>query len=443
MAKGSEHDDSNTQGSPEEKAMKETSNRSEFRSFTRARQIVGGVTMLLALTLAGPPRLWGDCQQAISGLTFTKGSINALPVGDVGLLEAMGTVTLNCPNSGYPQNVYISDNSSGVLSFPGQATCYLGLNYCNFPMGPGIPSQQLTTATGYTVTASLYLTSSTASAGMTVIPLNQAVSPADNGRPKCIVGCGHPINITNGNVWMDQRDYSVPGLGGGLSLSRVWNSQWFYSSPPALAGMFGLNWRSTYEEQLLAVDSQTLQYWRGDGSAWTFTYNSALNSYSLSSPPDERAQLVANLSGGFTLTFADRTQKVFNGNNQLAAILDRNGNQTTLAYDSSNRLTTVTSAGGTTLTFAYGDPNNPMQATTVADTAGTVATYTYDSSSRLTMVTYADGSKLNFANDPNISMILSVTDSQGKLLESHTYDAQDRGLTSSRAYGVDSVSLTY
>jgi len=28
-------------------------------------------------------------------------------------------------------------------------------------------------------------------------------------------------------------------------------------------------------------------------------------------------------------------------------------------------------------------------------------------------------------------------------LEAHTYDAQGRGLTSTRAYGVDSVSLTY
>jgi len=58
-------------------------------------------------------------------------------------------------------------------------------------------------------------------------------------------------------------------------------------------------------------------------------------------------------------------------------------------------------------------------------------------------VTYADGSTLNFTNDPNSSMILSVTDSQGKLLESHTYDAQNRGLTSTRANGVDSISLVY
>ena len=94
------------------------------------------------------------------------------------------------------------------------------------------------------------------------------------------------------------------------------------------------------------------------------------------------------------------------------------------------------------MTFSYNDPNNVNQATSVQDSVGTVATYTYDSSSRLTLVTYPDGSALNFAYDAN-SNVLSVTDVKGKLLEAHTYDPQSRGLTSTRANGVDSVSLTY
>ena len=73
---------------------------------------------------------------------------------------------------------------------------------------------------------------------------------------------------------------------------------------------------------------------------------------------------------------------------------------------------------------------------------GTVDTYAYNSSSDLTQVTYPDGSQYNFTFDAN-SNIAAVTDSHSKLIESHTYDAQNRGLTSARAYGVDSVSLTY
>jgi YD repeat-containing protein len=237
---------------------------------------------------------------------------------------------------------------------------------------------------------------------------------------------------------VQQRDYALPGLGGGLRLVRTWNSLL------GLAGMFGQGWCSTYEEMLVGPDSNgNLKYWRGDSSAWTFTYNTSLNSYSLTSPPDERAQLWSNPTGGFTLTLADGTQKVFNSQDLLAAIIDRNGNQTTLAYDSSDRLTSVTSPGGGRLSFTYGDPNNPTQVTAVQDSVGAVATYTYDSSSRLILVSYPDGSALNFTYDPNSSMILKVTDSQGKVLETHTYDSQNRGLTSSRAYGVDSVTVSY
>jgi YD repeat-containing protein len=522
--------------------MMDTYNLSEFGSFTRARQIA--VTLLFALSLAGPSRLWGQCQQSLINMSYDKGSIIALTADSTGLATA--TVTLNCPYSGYPQIIYISDNSKGVLTGGGAASCSLGIRTCTFGEG----AVQVASQTSFTVTASLYLTNSTVSASLAVVPLTARVqvSPArivggsgqqatftlttngpvrstppyygqsyytvhdscnvlggvggqiapgtssvtgsvganavtqdtlcsftlsnyiwggpttsgsimvtpatvppggpvnvaDQGRCKqCQLQAGAPLNVTNGNVWIEERDFSVPGLGGGLDLTRTWNSLWLLASPPSLAGMFGLGWQSTYEEQLTLQGSQSLIYWRGDGSGWTFTYNSVLNSYSLSSPPNERAQLASNLTGGFTLTLPDGTQKVFNGQNLLAALIDRNHNQTTLAYDTYNRLASVTSPGGSTLTFTYGDPNNPLQATTAQDSVGTVATYTYDSSSRLTKVSYPDGSALNFTYDPNSSMILSVTDSQGKLLESHTYDAQNRGLTSARAYGVDSVSLSY
>jgi YD repeat-containing protein len=241
--------------------------------------------------------------------------------------------------------------------------------------------------------------------------------PSENGSnlgacKQCQVRAGAPIDLTNGNVWVQQRDYSLPGLGGGLELVRTWNSLLGAAAPPNLVGMFGQGWRSTYEEMLAGPDSNNnLKYWRGDGSAWTFTYNASLNSYSLTSPPDERAQLISNPTGGFTLTLADGTQRVFNSENLLSAIIDRNGNQTTLAYDSSNRLTSVTSPGGSTLSFTYGDPNNPTQVTTAQDSVGTVATYTHDSSSRLILVSYPDGSALNFTYDPNSSMILKIADS--------------------------------
>jgi len=427
--------------------MMDTHKLAKFSStgiFAQARQIVAAATILLALTLAGPPRLWGQCgdhnsNSVAASVAVSPGSV----VGNSGrTMTATITVAPVVTGSFAFQSVGVSISGvSGWITsqlIDGAAPVWCGSSTTTVQFQVGSVSH-LTTGT-FRATAN----GGTVVANFDVIPTDQPVDPSNLGPANCVNACGSPINLADGNVWIPQRDYVMPGLGGGLELSRVWNSRWGYAGPPALAGMFGFGWRSTYEEQLYAADAQTLEYWRGDGSAWTFTYNPVLSSYSLASPPNERAQLVMNSgNGGFTLTLADGAQRLFNNQNLLAAIVDRNGNQTTIAYDGYNRIASVSSPGGKTLTFAYGDSNNPMQATTAQDGVGTVATYTYDSSSRLTQVTYADSSTLNFTYDPNSSMILSVTDGQGKLLESHTYDSQNRGLTSARAYGVDSVSLTY
>jgi YD repeat-containing protein len=73
---------------------------------------------------------------------------------------------------------------------------------------------------------------------------------------------------------------------------------------------------------------------------------------------------------------------------------------------------------------------------------GLSLTYAYDSQGRLSQVTNPDLSTISFSYDSN-SFISSVTDSQGKIFESHTYDSSGHGLTSTRALGVDSVTINY
>jgi YD repeat-containing protein len=275
------------------------------------------------------------------------------------------------------------------------------------------------------------------------IPPNPAdLGPCINDSPEACAGS--PINLMTGNVWIQENDYSLSGLGGGLHLMRTWNSQWQDITPVSSAGMFGNGWRSTYEEQLTFPSAGTITYWRNDGNVWTFALGSNGTTYSVTSPPNQYASLTVNSPSQYTIVFADGTQKLFSQSGQLTAIVDRNGNQANFTYSILGNLTQVTDPVGRTLTFNYADPINPGQATSIQDQVGTIATYTYDSSSRLMQVVYADGSSLNFACDPSSSMITSVTDAQGKVLESHTYDTQfHRGLTSSRANGVDSVSVDY
>ncbi len=249
---------------------------------------------------------------------------------------------------------------------------------------------------------------------------------------------GHPIDLATGNTYIQQSDLMIPGLSGGLSLVRTWNSKWPSTQSTFQVGLFGPNWRSTYEERVyLGLDSY-IRYSRGDGSFWAFGNNGS--TYNVVAPASALATLAAG-STYWTLTFQNGEQRRFdNTTGNLIAIIDRNGNTTQLSYDSSGRLVTVTDPASRCLTFSYGSSSHLV--TGVTASVGPSLTYTYDGQGRLSQVTKPDLTTISFTYNSQ-SLITSVTDSNGKILESHTYDNNGRGLTSSRAAGVDAVTFTY
>jgi YD repeat-containing protein len=204
--------------------------------------------------------------------------------------------------------------------------------------------------------------------------------------------------------------------------------------------MFGANWRSTYEERVFVGSDHYIRYARGDGSYWAFGYGSA--GLVVVAP----ANANATLTGGntyTTLTFQNGEQRHFdNTSGNLIAIIDRNGNTTQLSYDSLGRLVTVTDAASRHLYFAYSNPSFTLLATGITSDFGVTLGYSYDTQGRLSQVTQQDSSTLTFAYDSQ-SRITSVTDANGKVIESHTYDGESRGLTSSKAAGVEAVTVTY
>jgi YD repeat-containing protein len=78
----------------------------------------------------------------------------------------------------------------------------------------------------------------------------------------------------------------------------------------------------------------------------------------------------------------------------------------------------------------------------VTSDVGLSLSYSYDSQGRLIQVTHPDLTTTTYQYDSN-SMMTAVKDSDGKILESHTYDSCKRGLTSSRAGGVEAITLSY
>jgi YD repeat-containing protein len=254
-----------------------------------------------------------------------------------------------------------------------------------------------------------------------------------------------PIDFATGNTYIVQSDLSVPGLGGGLSLTRTWNSM-LPSIQNTMSGMFGMNWRSTYEERLIFQSADKyLKYARSDGSVWSYGMKSDDSSvvYQTAAPASDVSTITTTTTDpNYTLVAKSGEKKVFDGTTgQLVSVTDRNGNTTQLIYDANQRLTTVTDPAGRHLYFAYTSPTSSLVSNITSD-VGIALSYTYDGLGRLTKVTNPDATTLSFEFD-SLSKITAVKDSDGKVLESHSYDALGRGLSGSRADGVDSVTVAY
>lgn len=264
-------------------------------------------------------------------------------------------------------------------------------------------------------------------------------------KPQCHCNTGgKPIAFATGETFIEQTDVKIPGLGGGLSLVRTWDSIWPGSLSSFRSGIFGPNWRSTYEQRIVFATDSYLKYILEDGTSWSFGAGATVTDWVVGGPANVAAKLNTDTSTNsyFTLTFPSGEQRRFDkttGN--LIAIIDRNGNTTTVAYDSSGRLSTVTDPASRTMTFTYGG-SFPNLVTSVAASAGVSYSYSYDTSGRLVQVTKPDSTTVSYTYN-SLSQITAVTDSNGNVLESHTYDGSNRGLTGSRANGVEALTITY
>lgn len=251
---------------------------------------------------------------------------------------------------------------------------------------------------------------------------------------------GSPIFLATGDTYIDETDVSLPGLGGGLSLRRRWNSLWPASEIASSIGVFGPNWRSTYEERIFMGSDNWLKYSRADGGYWAFGLNDA-GTFVVAAPANVSATL-SQTATNWLVTFQSGEKRQFSlATGLLTAIIDRNGNTTQIAYDSSNRLATVTDPASRHLYFNYANGSS-LLATSVTSDFGITLSYTYDAQGRLSLVTRPGQTTVSFTYNTQ-SQITQVTDSNGKVLESHTYDSSGRGLTSSQANGVNSLTITY
>ena len=256
---------------------------------------------------------------------------------------------------------------------------------------------------------------------------------AENAGPtSCQLNVGEPINVSNGNMYLQQTDYLLPGSGESINVARTYNSS------SVRTGLFGKGWSSAYDESLQVLSGSSLRLYLPDGSATNFSGSGVFTPYEA----DFHGQITRNGDGSFTLSLKDGRAHQFSASGRLLSLRDRNADQTVLGYDGNEKLASITDPFNRILNVSS---NANGRITSISDALGVIASYSYGSNSELLSVTYPDGSAFQFAyTTANARLVLaSVSDALGNILESHTYDAQGRALTSEKHGGVERVTLNY
>ena len=254
----------------------------------------------------------------------------------------------------------------------------------------------------------------------------------------CPISKGRPVNVGNGNMWLRQSDYNLPGLGEPIRIER------FYNSRLQQASLFGLGWTTDYDESLTIYEDRLVRLNMPDARGVYFARANTSDPFRTVSP-DARAGLVKNVDDTYTLTFEDGRVHKFNASGRLEWQQDRNGNQTTLSYNGNGHLVSVTDAVGRVVTLT---PNSNGTIAQVSDSIGVIADYEYFAgTTHLKTVTYPDGSKYKFEYNTTAVAgkvyLATVKDALDNVLETHQYDSQGRATTSEVDGGVEKYTINY
>jgi RHS repeat-associated protein len=315
-------------------------------------------------------------------------------------------------------DIIVQNPTHGFLSVPGNGTDII--YYQPFTGYTGIDSFT------YKMADNLAVRSNIATVTLMVLGGDE-----NFGADSC-AAVGKPINVTNGNMYLQQTDHSLPSTGRAIDITRTYNSS------SKNTGLFGRGWSTAYDESITSYSSDFVRLTQPDGRGIYLSRAAGSSGGLLPLEGDFHGQVTPG-GGGFTLSMKDGSVHQFNSAGKLLSLADRNGNTTVLGYDTNGILVSITDPFGRVLTVSA---NTNGQVLSISDTLGTIASYTYGGSNVLLSVVYADNSRFQFSYD-GTNRLTSVTDALANVLESHTYDDFGRAITSEKQGGVEHYSLNY
>ncbi len=261
------------------------------------------------------------------------------------------------------------------------------------------------------------------------------VEPEDLGNPG---GCrdnilvGKPVNAASGNVFTSQTDFTLQGIMP-INFTRYYNSK-----GAQIPGEFFSKWSHTFETRAFGWGSTIIKVINADGSIFYYQDNDDDKVYDPVLPKGIKSRVIMNPDSSMVREFDDGAREEFNKYSYLTAIVDRNGNRTTLQYDTyGTKLMKITDPAGRVINIAY-DIYNRINKITLPD--GKIINYTY-ASSMLQEVTYPDGSYRTYEYDGY--NLTGIKDENGNYIEKHIYDLQGRAITSSADGTNELLTLSY
>ena len=216
-------------------------------------------------------------------------------------------------------------------------------------------------------------------------------------------GTGLSVNAATGELDVNVEDFSVPGRGVPLDLTRT------YSSTQAMAagspGPFGYGWTDSYAMKAVpdpTYGSSVMDIVQDNGSVVRFL-QTATGTWAAA----QRVQATLSLQNGNWVFDRGGTEIfTFNPSGQLVSESDLNGYTTTLTY-SGGQLTTVTDPAVRALHFYY----SGGLVSSVTDPAGRTTSYYYDGYGNLSKVVDAGGGTTIYGyNNPASHLLTSVLD---------------------------------
>ncbi|WP_443064864.1 DUF6531 domain-containing protein [Streptomyces sp. NBC_00576] len=237
-----------------------------------------------------------------------------------------------------------------------------------------------------------------------------------------IKGCGDPVDVATGQMFLVERDVSLPGT---LPLSFTRRVASGYRT----GWWFGPTWASTIDQRL-EIDDQNVVFVTEDGMLLEYRRPEVPNVPVLPEA-GPRWPLVRLNAGGYRIDdpISGRSQHFATPEGQLAlleCISDRNGNTIEFDYDDDGVPGAIRHSGGYHLKLTVEDGR--VTALSLADAAedgsdATIKRYGYEDGN-LTSVTNSSGLPMAFTYDERLR-VTSWTDTNSSRYE-YTYDDQDR-----------------